>query len=479
MKEENSAVQANEQPELLIIEDEENLLTLLQKLFRLEDYRVLGAGSISEGRRLLKENPNIQVVVTDVMLPDQNGIEFTKEIKEESPQLEVIVLTALGNVKDGVLAMKLGAFDYITKGDGEEKLITVVAKAFEKARILKQVQAIKAPVGEQRFHKIIGRSPAILNMLELISKVAVTDTTVLVLGETGTGKELVAEAIHKNSKRKSGPFVAINCSAIPKDLQESELFGYKKGAFTGANKDKKGYFEDAKGGSVFLDELGEMSPDLQAKLLRALENRVINRVGDTQTIPIDVRIIAATNRNLISEKSDLEFRKDLYYRLSTFTIDLPPLNKRGDDIMLIAEHFINQISKEMQKPIKLMSDEFKSCLMGYSWPGNIRELRNVIERALILSDGDTLNFKDLPPEITYEPKSSDAENTYETKSTTVKTSSPNSNYPFNDMDLKTVEKIHISEVMSLVGGNKNEAAKLLNIGIATLYRKLKEYDIEY
>src|SRR5690606_30571081 len=301
---------------ILIVEDEVNLRTLLSQILSLEGFKVFTIGDVAGAREILRSD-DIHLVITDVMLPDLNGMDFTREIKSSYPLVEVIVLTAFGNVKDGVKAMKLGAFDYLTKGDGDEKLPLVVTKAVEKAALNRQLMELEHRLeSKSSFAKLIGKSPAVHKMIELAKKVAVTDTTVLLMGETGTGKELLAEAIHLASRRRKGPFIAINCAAIPKDLQESELFGHKKGAFTGANADKKGYFEVADRGTIFLDELGEMSSDLQAKLLRALEMRVIHRVGDTTPIPIDVRIVAATNKTLLDPEN--KFRNDLYYRLSTF-----------------------------------------------------------------------------------------------------------------------------------------------------------------
>ena len=326
---------------ILIVEDETSLRELLTKILGLEGFKVFAAVTVQEGKEILRSE-DIYLVITDVMLPDDNGIEFTKAIKSEFPLIEVIVMTAFGNVKDGVKAMKLGAFDYITKGDGDDKLPLLTAKAVEKAILNRQLSELEYRLeSKSSFAKIIGKSNAVNKLIELAKKVAVTDTTVLLLGETGTGKELLAEALHLASRRRKGPFIPINCAAIPKDLQESELFGHRKGAFTGAHSDKKGYFEVADRGTILLDELGEMSADLQAKLLRTLENRTINRLGDTTPIPIDVRIVAATNRDLFDDTKDSEFRKDLYYRLSTFTIELPSLKERLDDIPLLALHFMN------------------------------------------------------------------------------------------------------------------------------------------
>jgi DNA-binding NtrC family response regulator len=457
---------------ILIVEDEENLRSLLSKILSLEGFKVFEAGDVTAAKDIL-QTEIIYLVVTDVMLPDMNGIEFTKFIKKEFPLIEVIVLTAFGNIKDGVKAMKLGAFDYLTKGDGDDRLPFIAAKAVEKAVLHRQVQEMEFRLDSRSsFGKIIGKSKPVHKMIELAKKVAVTDTTVLLLGETGTGKELLAEAIHLASRRRKGPFVTINCAAIPKDLQESELFGHKKGAFTGAATDKKGYFEVADRGTIFLDELGEMSPDLQAKLLRALENRIFNRVGDTEPIPVDIRIIAATNRDLLDEENN-EFRKDLYYRLSTFAIDLPPLRDRPDDIDLIALNFLKVYSEKTGKEIMKIDPEFMYFLKHYDWPGNIRELKNVIERAVILAEGVELTVDTLPNEVLQCRKKERALETVYPEQEMV----PAAAYEADSIDLKSVEQEHILRVLQMVNGNKSEAAKRLDIGLATLYRKLKEYNV--
>ncbi len=453
---------------ILIVEDETSLRELLTKILGLEGFKVFAAATVEEGKDILN-NEDIYLVITDVMLPDDNGIEFTKAIKNKFPLIEVIVMTAFGNVKDGVKAMKLGAFDYITKGDGDDKLPLLAAKAVEKAILNRQLHELEHRLeSKSSFSKIIGKSNAVNNLIELAKKVAVTDTTVLLLGETGTGKELLAEALHSASRRRKGPFIPINCAAIPKDLQESELFGHKKGSFTGAHTDKKGYFEVADRGTILLDELGEMSADLQAKLLRTLESRSINRVGETTPIPIDVRIIAATNRELFDETIDNEFRKDLYYRLSTFTIELPSLKERRDDIPLLARHFMNVNAEKIGKNISSMSDNYLGHLLQHEWPGNVRELKNVIERSVILADGPELTVKTLPKELLQARPSTVAEQT-----------NGNREHTLEDMaDLKSIEKQHILRVLNSAQGNKSEAAKKLDIGLATLYRKLKEYGLD-
>ncbi len=452
---------------ILIVEDETSLRELLTKILGLEGFKVFSAATVKEGRDILR-NEDIFLVITDVMLPDENGIEFTKSIKSDYPLIEVIVMTAFGNVKDGVKAMKIGAFDYITKGDGDDKLPLLAGKAVEKALLNRQLSELEYRLeSKSSFAKIIGKSNAINKLIELAKKVAVTDTTVLLLGETGTGKELLAEALHLASRRRKGPFIPINCAAIPKDLQESELFGHKKGAFTGAHTDKKGYFEVADRGTILLDELGEMSADLQAKLLRTLESKTINKVGDTTPIPIDVRIVAATNRDLFDDSRDDEFRKDLYYRLSTFTIELPSLRERKDDIPLLALHFMNVNAEKIGKNIQTMSKEYMNMLQKHPWPGNIRELKNVIERSVILADGTELTPDTLPKEfLSISPGLTKIESNGSQESVSELS------------DLKSVERQHILRVLDHADGNKSEAAKRLDIGLATLYRKLKEYGLD-
>ncbi len=454
---------------ILIVEDEATLRGLLAKILSLEGFTIFEAADVASSKDILR-NESVYLVLTDVMLPDSNGIEFTKFIKHKYPLTEVIVLTAFGNVRDGVQAMKLGAFDYITKGDGDDKLPMIATKAMERAILNRQIQDLGAKVDTtSSFRKIIGNAKCMQRMIDLAQKVAVTDTTVLLLGETGTGKELLAEAIHLASRRRKGPFITLNCAAIPKDLQESELFGHKKGSFTGAATDKKGYLEAADRGTVFLDELGEMSPDLQAKLLRALENRVFNRVGDTEPIPVDIRVIAATNRDLV-ENEDNNFRRDLYYRLSTFTIDLPPLRERTEDISLLALHFLKEMTEKTNREITSIDSVFINYLENYEWPGNIRELRNVMERAIILADGPALSVSTLPHQM------------LKAQMVTVAGGDDYADMSNGEddrvgVDLKSVEQEHIIRVLNMVNGNKSEAAKKLDIGLATLYRKLKEYNL--
>ena len=444
---------------LLIIDDEERLRNLLARILQLEGYEVTTAANGKEGLRKLQQEP-IHVVLSDVKLPDSNGIELTEQIKTNWPATEVIVLTAFGTINDGVKAIKSGAFDYITKGDDNEKIIPLVSKAMDKAFLQQRVQELESKLNDKfGFDRIIGKSSAIAEVIKLAQKVALSDTTVLLLGETGTGKEVFAEAIHQASNRRAKSFVAVNCSAFTKELLESELFGHKAGSFTGANKDKKGLFEEANGGTIFLDEIGELDHELQAKLLRVLESRQFIKIGDTKPTSVNVRILAATNRNLQKESEENHFRSDLFYRLSVFQITLPALRERKKDIGLLAEYFMSYFAEKVNKQISTFSKTFIEKLEAYGWPGNIRELKNVIERAVILCDSNELDETLLPYDI---------QNLQPLKS----------HQTLSAFDLSSVEKLHIQRVLNHTHGNRAEAARLLNIGIATLYRKLKEYGLE-
>ena len=438
---------------VLIIDDEIKLRGLLSHIISLEGFQVLQAGDASTGMKLL-EKEDIAVVLCDVKLPDSNGVELTKAIKEKYPAIEVIVLTAYGTIQDGVKAIKNGAFDYLTKGDDNEKILPLLYKAMEKSNLQQRIQQLERKVADKySFDKIIGTSESIIEAKRLADKVAQTDTSVLLLGETGTGKEVFAQAIHESSKRKGKAFVAVNCSALGKDILESELFGHKAGAFTGAVKDKRGLLEEANEGTIFLDEIGEMDIILQAKILRVLETGEFFKVGDAKPTKVNVRVIAATNRDLPKESETGLFRTDLYYRLSVFQIHLPSLNERIEDIEPLAGFFIKVFAEKMNKRNPKMGSEFLNALKKHHWKGNTRELKNVIERAVILSDEELL-LSSLPFGFTNVTSSSLV------------------------FDLAEAEKIQIQKVLQYTCGNKTEAAHLLNIGIATLYRKLKEYNLE-
>ena len=444
---------------ILIVDDEEKLRNLLTRIISLEGFEVYEAANAKSALNKL-EHQDIDVILCDVKLPDANGVELAQQIKSKFPLAEIIMLTAYGNISDGVKAIKNGAFDYITKADDNDKIIPLLHRAIEKVHLQKRLCKLQKEVGvKYSFDNIIGNSKSIQEAIALAKKVAVTDTTVLLLGETGTGKEVFAQAIHQGSNRKLKPFVAINCSAFSKELLESEIFGHKAGAFTGAIKDKKGLFEEANDGTIFLDEIGEMNHDLQAKLLRVLEAGEFIKVGDTKTIKVNVRVIAATNRDLKKEIEEGIFREDLFYRLSAFQIMLPPLRERVKDIELFAEHFAQQFSVKINKRNAKLSSDYLQKLKGHTWKGNIRELKNVIERSVILSNSDELTIDTLPFEI---------QNTVETTS---------KGKTLSAFDLTSVEKLHIQKVLNYTKGNKAEAARLLNIGIATLYRKIDEYKI--
>nr|WP_286849647.1 MULTISPECIES: sigma-54 dependent transcriptional regulator [Sphingobacterium] len=442
---------------VLLIDDEEKLRKLMAKIISLEGFDVIEAADIKSGLKKL-EVSDVDVVLCDVKLPDGNGVETAKLIKERYPIVEIILLTAYGNIPDGVRAIKNGAFEYITKGDDNNRIIPLLYKASEKVALARRVQQLEKRLGDKlSFDKIIGKSSAIKAAIGMAQKVAVTNTTVLLTGETGTGKEVFAQAIHQASSRRARSFVAINCAAFTKDLLENELFGHKSGAFTGATKDQRGLFEEAHLGTIFLDEVGEMALELQAKILRVLETGEFLKVGDSKPMKVDVRIIAATNRNLETEIASDHFRSDLFYRLSVFTIELPPLRERIEDIATLAQYYADIFAlKSNLKPLR-MTPEFVQALETNLWRGNIRELKNVIERSVILSEGGILGVEGLPF----------GEREYREGASVL------SNFSMSNM-----ERQHIQRVLKHTNGNKAEAARLLEIGIATLYRKIEEYKIQ-
>lgn len=439
---------------ILLIDDEENLRTLMARVIELEGYKVIQAKETKQGLRLLEQHDEIQVVITDVRLPDGNGIDLTRTIKEKYPAIEIIVLTAFGTITDGVTAIKNGAFDYLTKGDHQEKLIPLLNKAYEKAFLQQKIKRLEDQLAFQfGFDQVIGKSKAITQAIDLARKVAGTENTVLLTGETGTGKEVFARAIHFESKRKAKPFVAFNCSAVSRELLESELFGYAAGAFTNAVKDKRGLLEEANGGTLFLDEIGELSAELQSKLLRLLESGEYYRVGDAKLRKADVRFIAATNRQLENEIEKEHFRSDLFYRISVFQIKLPALRDRKEDIPSLTDYFIQHASAKNNKRIEGYDNRFIKLLEQHSWKGNIRELKNVIERSVILCDEKQLTGDLLPYDFNLDKINE------------------------NTLSLTEVEKQHIQKVLALTRGNKTKAAKLLDIGLTTLYQKIKDYDL--
>ena len=444
---------------ILIIDDEVQIRTLLTRMMELEGYDVCQAGDCRAALKQLElQNPD--VVLCDVFLPDGNGVDLVLAIKKAAPNVEVILLTAHGNIPDGVQAIKNGAFDYITKGDDNNKIIPLISRAVEKARMNVRLEKLEKKVGQTySFDSILGESKVLKDAVSLAQKVSGTDVPVLLTGETGTGKEVFAQAIHYSSKRARQNFVAVNCSSFSKELLESEMFGHKAGSFTGALKDKKGLFEEANNGTIFLDEIGEMAFELQAKLLRILETGEYIKIGDTKPARVNVRIIAATNRNLSQEIVAGRFREDLFYRLSVFQIHLPPLRERAGDIRLLAKAFIKSFAEQLARPVVEIAPAFLEALDSQPWKGNIRELRNVIERSMIVCESGYLDIADLPFDI---------QNAHYEHSND---SSPCS------FELSAMERRHIARVLEYTKGNKTEAARLLKIGLTTLYRKIEEYKI--
>ena len=443
---------------ILIIDDEVQIRSLLARMLELEGYEVCQAGDCKTAIKQLEiQSPD--VALCDVFLPDGNGVDLVLNIKKIAPNVEVILLTAHGNIPDGVQAIKNGAFDYITKGDDNNKIIPIISRAMEKinSRPVQPSGSTVVPVRESAFDTVLGHSRGLQQVIQLARKVAVTDVPVLLTGETGTGKEVFAQAIHNGSARAKQPFVAINCSAFSKELLESEIFGHKAGAFTGALKDKKGLFEEANHGTIFLDEIGEMAYGLQAKLLRVLETGEYIKVGDTKPTKIDVRIVSATNRNLKEEIANSNFREDLYFRLSVFHLHLPPLRERREDIPELAAAFLKFFAAKMGKQVKGFAADCQAWMQSYAWPGNVRELRNVIERALIICD-DYITLDDMPLDF---------------RSSTLSGSAADG----DDFELAEAEHRHIQRVLQYTKGNKAEAARLLKIGLTTLYRKIEEYGI--
>ena len=421
---------------ILIVEDENKFGGLLSRIIEAEGYNVLQAQSARSGLKFL-ENEDVRVVISDVKLPDANGVELVKRIKDMYPHVEVINLTAFGSIKDSVKAMKNGAFDYIMKGDDNDRIIPIVNKAVEKANLQFQVnQSGKKLKHRYTFDTILGKSRAITEAITFARKVAPANTTVLLLGETGTGKEMFAQAIHEESDRRNKPIIEVNCSSFSEELLKSELFGHLAGSFTGATKDKKGLFEEADGGTLFLDEIGEMNLDLQARLLRVLEDGTFNRVGDSKSTKVNVRIIAATNKDLKYEAETNRFRLDLFYRLAVFTIHLPKLAERAGDIEILGNHFLKEFSNKLNRKTKKMDDAFLKALNQHSWRGNIRELKNVIERSVIIGNGDTLT----PDLLHFDFFSDSLEN------------------PGSTLNLATIESQYIRKAMSQSKGNKAEAS---------------------
>lgn len=451
---------------ILIIEDKDSMAKMLQETMETVGYHPLIARDGTEGIRKIREN-KIDLVLTDLKLPKKDGMEVLRAAKEENPMLPVIMMTAFGTVDVAVQAIKEGAFDFITKPFDTDHLLHLIKKALETQRLVTENILLRDEVSSMRgMPIIIGKSEEILEVAKKIQKVASARTTVLLLGESGTGKELFARALHSLSLRKDSPFVPINCAAIPRELLESELFGYEKGAFTGAEAKKLGKFELADKGTIFLDEIGEMALSLQAKIMRIIQEGEIERVGGVKTIPVDVRVIAATNKDIERAVSEGAFREDLYYRLNVFPIRVPPLRERREDIPLLVDFFAKKYCAEMKTGRKEVSEEVLSLLMDSPWKGNVRELENCIERAVILCDGITIT----PEHISLCPSLVNSDlGTLPMNGTLEDTAR---------VALRLAESERIRKALQETKGNKSRAAELLDVSYKTLLTKIKEYCIE-
>jgi DNA-binding NtrC family response regulator len=452
---------------ILVVEDKDSMAQMLKETLELEGYEVVIAGDGTDGIKRIRDS-NVDVVITDLKLPKKDGLSVLNASKEENPLIPVIVMTAFGSVETAVKAMKAGAYDFISKPLDTDHLLVLIKRSLENQRLITENILLKDTLSQKLgMPTIIGKSPVMIDVADNIQKVAPAKTTALLLGESGTGKELFARAIHFLSPRKEHPFVPINCAAIPKELLESELFGYEKGAFTGAGEKKLGKFELADKGTVFLDEIGEMDKVLQSKVLRALQEGEIERVGGTNPIKVDIRIIAASNKNLEAGVADKTFREDLYYRLSVFPITIPPLRDRHEDIPTLVEHFVSKYAAEMKTGQKKISDEVIATLKKYSWKGNVRELENVIERSMILCEGTTIT----PENLRLNPSGSSTTLTHDinldgTLEQTAKAA------------LKEAESVRIKKALKDTGGNKSRAAELLKVTYKTLLTKIKDYGID-
>jgi two-component system, NtrC family, response regulator len=444
---------------ILVVDDQANVRKTYSMLLSANGHEVIQAKNGQEGLELLTDD-QVDLVISDIKMEPVDGMTLLRDGKKQYPDTEFLMVTGFSSVKDGVEAMKAGAYDYVTKQTNTEELLLLVDKAIEKRKLTERLRQLQVQVkGTDATTRIIGNAQELREVLSVVEKVAPTDTTVLLLGESGTGKELIAEAVHELSNRRNKNFVAVNCGAIPPNLEESTLFGHIKGAFTGAIANKDGLFKEADGGTIFLDEIGEMQLDTQAKLLRVLQNKQITRVGDSKPTHVDARVVAATNRDLKQMVDEGQFRKDLYYRLNVISLQLPPLRQRGEDVIELANYFAALLSERMNKPFAGCSPKLLEYLHSYSWPGNIRELQNIIERLVILSDGPLLDEKHLPKEIIHGQTST------------------NGTAGVEELTLAEMERRYILDILERYDGQKSVVADKLGISTTTLWRKLKEYGV--
>lgn len=452
---------------LIVDDDEGHAQAVAESLARINcDCRIANSGEI--GAQLIAAE-SWDVIVTDLRMGDIDGLQILQQAKQELPDAEVIVLTGHGSIASAVTAMQHGAYTYLTKPLDISELRMAVEKASARLRLIRRNVELRQSLDERfGFEGVVGSSPQMHTIIEILKNVAPTDSTVLIEGENGTGKELVARALHQNSPRKNKPFVPLNISALPDSILESELFGHEQGAFTGAAGKRIGKFEYANGGTLFLDEVGEMPMDTQVKLLRVLEDRKITRLGANDEVNINVRLVAATNADLKKLVADGRFREDLFYRLNVVTIHLPPLRERPGDIPLLLEHFLRELSGKIGRVVQGFSRAARKALMAYSWPGNIRQLRNTVERMLVLDSDGLLDVDGLPPEIAATVTDSMLDTEVDT---------PSGADMLIGRPLTEVERYYIQRALDLTDGNREEAAKMLAIGERTLYRKINEYDL--
>jgi DNA-binding NtrC family response regulator len=446
-------------PNVLIVEDEELMRSILQQLLEAEGFRALSADSAENALEIFAAN-DVAVTLTDIKMAGMDGLELLDRIKAIDADALVIIMTAYSSVDSAIAALRKGAYDYVTKPFVNEDLLQTVRNAICTKELYRENRNLRRELDRHySFSEIIGTSQTLQQVFRVVEKVADTNASVLIEGESGTGKELIARAIHFKSRRAASPFLAVNCGALPESLLESELFGHTKGAFTGATGDKKGLFRSASGGTLLLDEIGEMPLALQVKLLRAIQEHEVTPVGASVPVKFDARIIAATNKNLETEIAENRFREDLFYRLNVIEISLPPLRERREDIPLLVKHFIARCAKEQNATEKIIAREAMSALVNYHWQGNVRELQNAIERAFILS-GDEIEFENLPPKIR---------------------AGAATNFEMHDPEglrptLEEMERRYIREIMTATGEEKTAAAEILGIDLSTLYRKLKRYE---
>jgi DNA-binding NtrC family response regulator len=451
---------------ILVVDDDTDVLEVISDILNQAEYEVDQA---KDGREAIQrvENDFYDLVVTDLNLPQVDGMKVLEYVIDQSPGTMCIIITGYGTIKSSVEAIKKGAFDYISKPIKSDEILLVVEKALKFRQLERENTLLKQQLRKKyQFDNFIGDSKPIQKVFELIERVADTDSTVLITGESGTGKELIAKAIHYNSYRRDKPMIVINCGAIPEELLESELFGHEKGAFTGAHKMRVGRFEMANGGTIFLDEIGDMSPNLQVKLLRVLQEQKFERVGGTRTLEIDVRIIAATNKNLINAVNKGKFRQDLYYRLNVIPMKVPPLRMRKSDIPLLVEFFVAKFNKQKQKHIVGFTQEAMNALMEYSWPGNVRELENLVERLVILASSDKIDLDDVPDSIKGKGE----------KVESIEVKIPKDGIVFEHA-VEEYEKKLILQALSETNWVKTKAAKLLNINRTTLIEKMKKKNL--